>query len=120
MSKLDVFKLLLGQLGPTVLAASPGGAKLAPFIPAVLHGIEEAEQIKGASGPDKKKHVLSIVGGAVGAVQQATGKLLPTLEIEQTASLGIDTVISTIKLLEHAHTTVPPGALLPPASPSEG
>ena len=67
---LDIIKLV----APVILASVPKGDKIAPLVPVIANGIAEAEQIKGASGAEKKAHVLSIVDAGVTSVN-ATGKL---------------------------------------------
>lgn len=93
------FKSLVRLLGPVVLAAVPGGEKIAPHVDTVLDAIEEAEQIKGATGPAKKAHVLAIVAKGV-ATANATGTVkLSASDVEAIASHGIDAVIGAVKVV---------------------
>lgn len=120
MSKLDKLNTILGLVGkfaPMILPSVPGGAKIATFIPVITHGIVEAEQLPGASGADKKAHVLNLLADSVTALN-ATGKAhLDIGELSAIAGNGIDTTIGAINLLHHAGV-VPEGVLLPPAAPS--
>ncbi len=121
MSKLDKLNTILGLVGkfaPMILPSVPGGAKISAFIPVITHGILEAEQIPGASGADKKAHVLNLLADSVTALN-ATGKThLSQDELAAIAGNGIDTVIGTVNLLHGAGATVPEGVLLPPPNPN--
>lgn len=102
--KFDFHKFLavVSQVGPMVLGAVPGGEKIAPLIPTITHAITEAEAIKGASGAEKKAHVLAVVAAGV-ATANATGKVtLDPTEVEQIASTGVDAVIGTVHVIAGA------------------
>lgn len=100
---LDLVKLL----APIVLANVKGGDKIATVIPVVVQGIQEAEQIKGAKGPEKKDHVLNVTDAAVTALN-ATGKVkLDPQEVRATVSDGIDTVVQTVNLVHGARPEAP-------------
>jgi hypothetical protein len=109
MAKFDLKKFLqvLQIVGPVVLTLVPGGGVAAVLIPTIIHAIGEAEQIKGAKGPEKKAHVMEIVDSAV-AVANATSKTkLDPAEVKATVDKGIDTVISTIHVVEGAKVLKP-------------
>lgn len=120
MSKLEKLNVVLGLVGkfaPMILPSVPGGQRVLPFIPVITHGIVEAEQLPGASGADKKAHVLNLLADSVTALN-ATGKThLNFDELSGIASHGIDTTIGAINLLHHAGAAVPEGVLLPPSRP---
>ena len=102
--KFDLKKFLavVGQVGPVILAAVPGGEKIGAVIPKVVQAIGEAEQIKGASGAEKKQHVLNVVNTAT-AIANTTGKVkLDAAAVAAITSTGIDLVISTVKEIEKA------------------
>ena len=102
--KFDLKKFLavVGQVGPVVLAAVPGGEKIGAMIPKVVEAIGEAEKIKGASGAEKKRHVMNVVNTAV-SIANTTGKVkLDAAEVAAVTSAGIDTVIATVKVIEQA------------------
>lgn len=104
MPKFDFHKFLavLNAVGPIVLAAVPGGAGIAPLIPVIVGAIGEAEQIKGATGPEKKQHVLNVVAAGV-VTANSTGKVtLDPVEVNTVASHGIDAVVGTIHVVEGA------------------
>lgn len=99
---LHKFLSIVEVVGPVVLASVPHGEKIAPMIPTITNAIGEAEQIKGASGAEKKAHVLSIVQAGV-ATANATGKVtLDPAEVATIASHGVDAVIGTVHAIEHA------------------
>lgn len=90
-------------LGPVVLATVPGGEKIAPLIPTITGAIEDAEAIKGASGAEKKAHVLNIVQAGI-ATANATGKVaLDPAGVLVAASTGIDAVVATVNVVKAAH-----------------
>lgn len=104
---LGKFKSLVRLLGPVVLSAVPGGEKIAPHLDTVLGAIEEAEQIKGASGAEKKAHVLAIVSAGV-AEANATGKVkLDVADVQVIAAHAIDAVIGSVKAV-HGAPVLPP------------
>jgi hypothetical protein len=96
------FVAIVSQLGPLVLAAVPGGEKIAPLIPVITGAIAEAEQIAGATGAEKKAHVMAIVKAGV-ETANATGKVTIDLAtVQQAADGGIDAVLNTVKAIEGA------------------
>jgi len=95
------FVEVIKTVAPVVLVAVPGGQVLAPIVPAIVHGIEQAEQIPGASGIRKKEHVLEIVKSAT-AVANAAGARLDPAAVQDAAGKGIDAVIGTVKIVEGA------------------
>lgn len=98
------FGHLVLQVAPLVLANVKGGDKLAPFVPVITHAITEAEAIPGASGEQKKAHVLNSVADAV-TVLNATGKVaLDPAEVQSIASDGIDL---TVKIVKDVHQLQP-------------
>lgn len=105
---LDAFKNAVRVFAPIVLPMIPHGDKIAPLIPTITGAIEEAEAIKGASGAEKKAHVLAIVQAGV-ATANATGHVtLNPAEVGAIASNGIDAVIGAVKAVEQAHGDAPP------------
>ena len=95
------FVEIVDRLAPAVLAVVPNGEKIAPLVPRIVHGIKEAQAIKGATGEEKKKHVLAaITDGAT--VAAAAGAHVSSEEIVAIASKGIDTVIEAVHVIEGA------------------
>lgn len=110
--KFDLRKFLevVASVGPVVIAAIPGGQKIAPIVPKVIEAIGEAEKIRGASGAAKKAHVLNVVRSSVD-VANATGRVkLNPAEVEKIASESIDTVIATVHVIEGAKVDKTGGA----------
>jgi hypothetical protein len=113
MAKFDLkkFQALVLLLAPAVLLAVPGGEKIAPFVPVIATAIVAAEAIPGATGPEKRAHVLTIVAAGV-TVANASGKLtLDPTEVATVAGKGIDAVIGTLHIVAGAKV-----AKLPPAA----
>lgn len=114
MSKTDTVNKwlsLVQVLAPAVLMAVPHGEKIAPYIPIITTGIQEAEQIPGASGAEKKAHVVNLAMAAFQSLQQ-TGKVhLNQTDFSDTVSAGIDATVGTINLVHQAHA--PAASVIP-------
>lgn len=113
--KFDFNKFLavLNAVGPVILSAIPGGEKIGTMIPTIVKGIGEAEQIQGASGADKKAHVLALVQDGVTAANASGHVTLDPAEVNAIASSGVDAVIGTIHVV---HNVAPPA--VPVATPA--
>jgi hypothetical protein len=88
-------KVLIG-LAPVILEV----AGVPPIISTVvIHGMEEAQSIKGATGAEKKAHVLALVADAVTVLNEAKGQVVlnPLLTLAAVES-GIDTTIAAVNL----------------------
>lgn len=93
---MNWIQLLLG-MAPAILAVAKVPAAL---IPTITHAIAEAQGLPGASGPDKKAHVISIVRDGIDALNTAKGKtVIDPAKAVAAASGGIDTTIATINLV---------------------
>jgi hypothetical protein len=86
------------NLLPMILAFIPGMPAM--LVPVIIQGINEAEQMKGASGPDKKQHVLSLVNLAI-ATTNATAKrtVIDGAKAMLVIDHAIDTGIAIVNLL---------------------
>lgn len=99
---LGKFLAVVSQVGPIVLAATPGAEKFAPLVTTIVGAIGEAEQIKGASGPEKKAHVIAVAKAAV-EVANTTGKVkLDPADVDAAVGAGVDAVLGTVHVLEGA------------------
>jgi hypothetical protein len=108
---LDQFLVTLQLVGPSVLAAVPGGQKIAPLIPTITGAIAEAQAIAGATGAEKKAHVENIVAAGV-VTANATGRVaLDPVAVSVIVGNGIDAVIGALRLLEQLHVTRVPGPI---------
>lgn len=95
---------LVQSFAPLVLIA----AGVPPvLVTSIAASIEEAEQIPGATGADKKAHVLNITRDAIDASNVAQGRqhLDPT-KVVAVVSKGIDLAVETVDLV-HDRTTDP-------------
>jgi len=109
MAKFDLTKFLtiVNAVAPIVLLTVPKGEKIGQFIPTITQAIVSAEQIKGATGAEKKAHVLEIVAAGV-ATANATGKVkLDGSEVAAVAGAGIDAVIGTVAVIQGAKVVKP-------------
>ena len=89
---------LVKLLAPIIVASTvPGGAVLGPLI---AHGISEAEKMKGATGSEKKAHVLNLVSDGVAGINTAKGQevLDPSATVDA-ASKAIDTTVAVVNLV---------------------
>lgn len=107
----------VAQIAPMILSVIPATAPIASLVAA---GIASASQIKGATGEQKKQHALEIVAAGVEAANVKAGKIIidPASAITAAAT-GIETVISTAKIVDAAHDALHPvdagdGAAVPP------
>jgi hypothetical protein len=105
------FVAALTTLAPIVLLLVPGGDKVAPFVPVILAGIAEAEKIKGATGPEKKAHVQSLVAGVADGIALAKPGEIDKEELLEASGSAIDAIIATIRVIETAQANLP---ALPP------
>ena len=99
-AKLKFFLNGLKRFGPVIVALTvPGGEKIAEVI---QKGIAAAEQIPGATGPEKKVHVKDLVGAFVDAENLRLRKKLDKTAVLETADAAIDTVVGVLKVAEKA------------------
>lgn len=89
---------LIQMLAPIILTSVK--PELAPIAGNVSSAIQEAEQIKGATGADKLQHVQNIAHAAADSVNTAVGKEvvhIPTLD--NAIQDGVSTVVSVANLV---------------------
>lgn len=97
-------------LAPIILSQVP---KLAHLADNVAAGLEAAEAIPGASGAEKKQHVLEVVKTAAEGVKESK----PEFSVEETvaaADAAIETIFHAAKATDSVHSpdpvvTVPSG-----------
>ena len=74
--------------------------KLAPVAVAISDGIAQAEQINGATGPDKLKYVLATANDAAVAVNTTMGKtILDPSELNTAVTDAVNTTVAVINLV---------------------
>lgn len=97
LSWQDLVKLL----APIVVAATvPHGALLGPLL---ATGISDAEQLVGATGPEKKAHVLKLVVDGVLALNTAKGHdVLDPSAVSVAAGQAIDATITVVNYIDLA------------------
>lgn len=96
---------LVRTLAPFILAAVPGVPPV--LIPAIIHGIQTAEQIPGASGPQKKAAVLDLVSTGITAANTVAGRpLVNKAHVTGAVSAGIDATVNAVNAIRSA-TSVP-------------
>lgn len=99
------FQALIYTFAPLVLKTIEGGDKILPYVPQIVDLIREAEQINGASGPEKKAHVLAGLKTAI-EIANRTGRVMVDAEsVLAIASPGIDVIIAVINLVGRTRTT---------------
>lgn len=98
---------LLKTFGPAVLSALvPGvGGMLAPLVAAA---IQSAEELQGATGPEKKAHALELVeAGAAAANVVAKKMLIDPGQARAIADPAIDTAVQVINVVHAAQAKQP-------------
>lgn len=90
---------LVKIVAPLVVAAVPGGEKVAPFLPVLIQGIADAEQLAGAVGAEKKTHVIALVQDGVAAANLAKPNSVDEIDTIATASHVIDAVVGVTNLV---------------------
>jgi hypothetical protein len=89
---------LVTGLLPMILSFIPGMPAI--LVPVVIQGINEAEQIKGATGPEKKQHVLSLVNLTITTTNAiAKRTVIDAAKVMPIVDRAIDTGISIVNLL---------------------
>lgn len=92
----DIVKFL-----PLILQFIPQAKPILPFLPVIAQGITEAEDIKGATGPQKKEHVLNLVALAVEGVNSAAGKtVVGATSTQVAAGQVIDAAVAVANVIE--------------------
>ena len=77
--------------------------KLFNLLPILIHGVQTAEMLKGASGAQKKQHVLALLGDGLTAVETVSGKkVLDVPEAKNAVSHSIDAVVAALNAVKKA------------------
>lgn len=96
MKWLDILKVV----GPIVAMSIPGAQ---PLVPVIVAAIGEAEAIPGASGAEKKAHVVNVAIAAAEGVNVAAKKqIMDPTTVSQTTSSAIDTIVGVTNLVQQA------------------
>lgn len=73
------------------------------LVPVVIHGIEEAQAIPGASGIEKKNHVLELVKLSAAGINAAAHRIVINIDRDfPLIERGIDLAMSVVGIL-HPH-----------------
>lgn len=76
---------------------------LLTLVPLIMHGIQTAESMKGASGAEKKAAALDLVRLGLAGVSGATGKHpLDEPSALEAVSHGIDATVAAINAVQKA------------------
>lgn len=108
MDKLTAFLKAAATLAPVILMLFP---KLAPLAGPITEGIQEAEQIPGASGWDKLTHATQVAKDGIAALNAAEGKQVvdPALS-DETIQAGINAVVGSLNIVhQFKAATATPG-----------
>lgn len=70
----------------------------AVLVPVIIQGIQEAEQIKGATGAQKKDHVMALVHLAIQTINAAKKRDVIGADALAVIDRAIDTGISVVNL----------------------
>jgi len=94
---------IVGRLAPTVLSLIPALSPIAPYVTA---GIQEAEQIPGATGSDKLTHAITIARQGIAAVNAQAGRTVVDPNIaDATIAAGINTTVGVVNIIHNAHAS---------------
>jgi hypothetical protein len=99
------FLSILAAVGPTIISVTvPGGPVIAAL---VTDAIAKAQQIPGATGAQKKAFALQVIADGAASVNAGTGKAaLDPEAIVSAANLGIDAVVSAVKVVQTTHDAI--------------
>lgn len=88
-------------VAPVALAFVPG---VPPIIgPLIGHAIAEAEALPGATGVEKKQHVLSVVNDALQTAAAAGKPIGDPNVIVPAVSAATDAVVASVNAIKAAH-----------------
>lgn len=73
------------------------------LVPVIIQGIQEAEQIKGATGAQKKDHVMALVHLAIETINTAKKREVIGAEALATIDRAVDTGIAMVNLFTRRH-----------------
>lgn len=101
MSFWHKFADIVKTVGPAVLMVIPGVPPA--LIPLVVHGIVVAESLPGASGAEKKAHVVELVKTGLQGMN-AAGVHVDADAVSGAVSQGIDATITAVNGIKAANT----------------
>lgn len=97
MSWLSILK----TVGPYAALAIPGAGPFAPLIPVIIGAIGEAEAIKGATGPEKKAHVVAIAKAATVTINATAGKqVVDPSTVAETTDAIVDAAVGATNVIQ--------------------
>lgn len=97
---LDILK----QIGPMVIATTvPNGALIAP---AIVQAIQEAEAIKGATGPQKLARVVNIATSAA-QIAKSSGVKIDPADVQRAATAAISATVDVVNIIDKAKAPSP-------------
>lgn len=100
-TKTQRFLSILNLVAPGLLMAIPVTAPIAGIL---THAMATAEQIPGASGPEKLQAALTLTQDAVGTTNAlAKRQVLDPQATNDAVASAIATAIKTVKLIQDAH-----------------
>lgn len=71
------------------------------LVPLIIHGVQVAEKMKGATGPEKKEIAIDLIKTGLKGTETATGKdILDDDEAMDAVSEGIDAVIHAVNTIK--------------------
>lgn len=108
ISRMGMDKRKWLSLGTSLLPIILGAVGVPPIvIPLVVHGMQTAEQIEGATGAEKKAHVLDLVKTGITAMNEGAGRVIADPNrVTSVVSQGIDVGVQTVNLV-NGHATEP-------------
>lgn len=90
---------LVKLLAPIILTTVK--PELGPIAGEITEAINEAEQIKGANGPEKLQHVKNIANNAANAINTAKNKeVVDKATLNKAIEDGVNTVVAVTNLIQ--------------------
>lgn len=107
-NKMKKWLGLVKVLAPIILTSVR--PELAPIAGEISDAIEEAEQIKGARGPEKLQHVKNIANSAADVVNSAKKKeVINKEELNKAVENAVNTVVNAVNIVnKSAEAQKPP------------
>lgn len=101
------FGKILQFAAPLILQTIPGkpGDITRKIGPSVISAIVDAQKIPGATGQEKKAHVLAIANDALDVVD-ASGIEMPRQDALVAVSSAVDTIVATAHVIDGTHKAV--------------
>lgn len=91
---------LVGQIAPIALAATP----MAPLAPYIAIGVQQAEQMEGATGAQKLAKAVEIAKTGIAAADAQAGRqIIDPAAADAAITAGVNAVVGTVNIIHDFH-----------------